>query len=194
MLFKTSDLKDKKEVVYDAWTMEREYKYKVQFNREAAALEKEIKDLSPGQALLWTSNGAWSTYSMLYHLLVLAGASKVVIASWAFSEDALRTLVNLKEKGLLKELHILTDERIRNTAPKLISRLEGVADSFKMGTNHSKVMAILGENKSFLSLGSANMSKNRRLEAGTLINDKKAALQYYNYFLNEIKRGTNQEH
>jgi hypothetical protein len=76
-----------------------------------------IDQLKPNHSLHYCTEGRWSSHELLARLLHLAGPSEVCITSWALTEDPIRMLVNMIEDGLITDVHLVTDVRIKVNSP-----------------------------------------------------------------------------
>lgn len=170
------------------YTLRKRAKLKLQNEREIADLEKVCGDLEVGETMPWSTFGKWSAHNLLRYMCEVNGPSKVTISSWTFSDDAVRTINELRDAGLITELHILSDYRLKSTKASVLSPLEAVADQFLMGKNHSKSTAVINENTGFLYVGSANMTKNPRLEMGILSRDYEWTEHIYELIRGELDR------
>lgn len=170
------------------YILQKQAKLKLQNEREIADLEKVCGDLGLGETMLWNTFGKWSAHNLLRYMCQVNGPSKVTISSWTFSDDAVRTLNDLRDAGLITELHILSDYRLKSTKASVLSPLETVADQFLMGKNHSKSTAVINDDTGFFYIGSANMTKNPRLEMGILSRNYGGAKHTYELIRDELNR------
>jgi len=155
-------------------------KTKIARGKSLEVLRQGIASLEEEEQLVIRSRGAFSAYHILEAMCELAGASKVMLTSWAFSKNACEALRKLKADGLITELHILSDHRLRSTHPEEMNMLSDIADTLVLGMNHSKNISVISDNTGFTSLGSGNQTNNPRLESYTIYRHKKLAEDCFN--------------
>lgn len=128
------------------------------------------------QTIKYFTDGAWSMHQLLQYLLEQVGPAVVHLSTWTLTEGPARILLNLKDAGLITELHCLFDYRIEGRTPKTFHLVRSIADSIKLTKCHAKVATMVNDRKGVSIVGSANFSKNNRLEAGTVFTSRESAL------------------
>jgi hypothetical protein len=144
----------------------------------------------PNKTFKFFSDGAWSMHHLVQYFLEQTGPADLTICTWTLTEEPARILLNLKELGLIKSLTCLFDYRIQDRSPKSFQLIEGLADSIKLTKAHAKVAAIINDDFGVSIVGSANFSRNRRIEAGTIFTSREAALfdhKWINHYVNDTK-------
>lgn len=136
------------------------------------ALDAVIGKLTPNCHLHFMSKGEWSMHELLSYLLQQTGPARVYITTWTITEDPVAKLFLMKEQGLIQELHCILDYRIKDRKPKPFQFLEQTADRILLTKCHAKVTVIENETWQVAIIGSANYSKNPRIEAGIICTDK----------------------
>lgn len=132
------------------------------------------------------SDGAWSMHHLVQYFLECIGPSEVVISTWTLTENPARILLNLKEAGLITSLHALFDYRIQDRSPKSYQLIESLADGILLTKCHAKVATLVNDQYGVSIVGSANFSKNKRLEAGTVFTNRADSLFDRNWIYNKI--------
>lgn len=150
-------------------------------------LEGRVGELSEGRLIEFHTDGAWSLHQLLGYCLAQCGVSKVYACTWGLSEDPARAIVEMKNSGLISELHFLFDHRIRNMNPAPIQMLTGVCDTFGFVKTHAKIISILGEKLSLAIITSSNFTKNPRFEAGFVHVSRESAEFHKKGLLDRIK-------
>lgn len=138
-------------------------------------LEGRIGKLSEGRLIEFHTDGAWSLHHLLQHCILQCVISKVYACTWGLSEDPARAIVEMKNSGLISELHFLFDHRIRNMNPAPLQMLTQACDTFGFVKSHAKIISIFGEKLSLAILTSSNFTKNPRFEAGFVHVSKESA-------------------
>ena len=145
-----------------------------------------IGEIKQGGSSHYASLGDWSTHDLLFYLLNITGAANVYFSTWAISEFAIRQLFNLIESGLILELKGIFDYRngIHKTAE--LEFLRNITTEIKAAKCHAKVCVIENDTWGIAIVGSANMTRNPRIEAGVICADKKIAAFHKGWILNEL--------
>ncbi len=133
----------------------------------------------------WT-DGKWSYHQLIKQLIEQVGKSNVLISTWAITEEPLRVLFRLKELGLIGSLKGLFDYRLGERSPKGYAFAQSFFDDIILIENHSKVTVIQNKTIPITVIGSANWTKNKRLEAGTILTDQTTCEQFYTLFERKI--------
>lgn len=141
------------------------------------ALDKleSIGELEENKIIKYKSSGSWSTHELLAYLIAKTGPADVYISTWTMGEDPARSIFQLKEKGLIKQLHCLFDYRIDTRAGEAFQFMKSIATTVRLDKCHAKVFVLKNERWGVTVVGSSNFSKNRRIEAGTIFINQEAA-------------------
>lgn len=135
------------------------------------------------------SKGAWNNHDFLYYWLKRLGPAKVYLTTWAISEIAMRNLVQFMNDGLIIELHALFDYRNTSRKPAELSFIENNATRIKLAKCHAKMLVIYSSIPVTLT-GSANMTRNPRLENISVYFGEPAANFHRDIIIKEINDDT----
>ncbi len=139
-----------------------------------------------GQSVHYASLGDWSTHDLLFFLLEQTGPARVYFTTWAISEYAIRQLYQFIEHGLILELKGIFDYRNGIRKPAELQFLKKITTDIKAAKCHAKVTVIENDNWGISVVGSANYTRNPRIEAGVLCCDKAVAVFHRDWILNEL--------
>jgi hypothetical protein len=139
-----------------------------------------------GQSIHYVSLGDWSTHDLLFFLLAQTGPAKVYFTTWAISEYAIRQLYQFIEHGLILELKGIFDYRNGIRKPAELQFLQKITTDIKAAKCHAKVTVIENDHWGISVVGSANYTRNPRIEAGVLCCDKTVAAFHRDWILNEL--------
>ena len=139
-----------------------------------------------GQSVHYASLGDWSTHDLLFFLLEQTGPAKVYFTTWAISEYAIRQLYQFIEHGLILELKGIFDYRNGIRKPAELQFLQKITTDIKAAKCHAKVTVIENDQWGISVVGSANYTRNPRIEAGVLCCDKKVAVFHRDWILKEL--------
>jgi hypothetical protein len=138
----------------------------------------EIK-LKPNSIFPFFSDGSWSLYQLLSHVLIFTGKANVKISSFSISENAVRSFINDKEKGLIHDMVLLFDISIPKRKFDLMLFAHNAFLVVRLAPNHSKVIVISGDLHNAVIISSQNLTPNPRLEAGCIFTCNEH-FEYYN--------------
>jgi hypothetical protein len=173
-LFGINDLQKKKEV-HGAESIVIRAAEKFAIGKVGMKLEKAIGIVPPGESLHYASMGDWSAHDLLFYILIQTGPADVFFTTWAISEFAIRQLYALVNAGMITRLSGIFDYRNGIHKPSELQFLKQITTDIKAAKCHAKVTVILNEHHSYSVVGSANYTRNPRIEAGVISNSKKAA-------------------
>jgi hypothetical protein len=139
-----------------------------------------------GQSVHYASLGDWSTHDLLFFLLEQTGPARVYFTTWAISEYAIRQLYGFIEHGLILELKGIFDYRNGIRKPAELQFLQKITTDIKAAKCHAKVTVIENEHWGISVVGSANYTRNPRIEAGVLCCDKTVAAFHRDWILKEL--------
>jgi hypothetical protein len=139
-----------------------------------------------GQSIHYASLGEWSTHDLLFFLLEQTGPARVYFTTWAISEYAIRQLYQFIEQGLILELKGIFDYRNGIRKPAELQFLQKITTDIKAAKCHAKVTVVENDLWGISVVGSANYTRNPRIEAGVLCCDKTVAAFHRDWILNEL--------
>jgi hypothetical protein len=151
---------------------------------------KVISAMRPGAMIECCSAGKFSLHELVADILSKVGASKVYLTSWTFKEAPARLFLQLKEKGLITELHAVFDYRCRTMDAKIYPFMETVFDSITLTKMHAKCCVIVNDVMSVAIISTANFANNNRCElvlVNTTINSVKFNLEWIQKIINGSK-------
>lgn len=157
--------------------------------REAAELISTFQHLQPEQNYHYTTAGAWSLHDMIALASEKIGPAKLYLSTWTITEEPMRVLFGLIQKGLIQELNCLFDYRIEKRKAEAFQFAQVNASKIKLVKIHAKVAVLINEEWAITILGSANLTKNPRIEAGVFSSSLEVAEFHRNWITNEIEHG-----
>ena len=182
-LFSTQDIScptlPKSEVSFDTQSYQPT---KVSFGNDDN-LSEVISKLIDGEFVQFWTKGRWSMHQLIKHVCELVGECDVTLCTWAITEEPLRVIHNLKTTGKIKTLRGLFEHKVKSRG-SAYAFAEQFFDEIFLSKCHAKVTVIEGNELSVTIMCSANLTKNRRIEAGTMYVNKEAAIQNRKYILN----------
>jgi hypothetical protein len=143
-----------------------------------------------GHSVHYASLGDWSTHDLLFFLLKQTGPARVYFTTWAISEYAIRQLYQFIEQGLILELKGIFDYRNGIRKPAELQFLQKITTDIKAAKCHAKVTVIENDHWGISVVGSANYTRNPRIEAGVLCCDKTVAAFHRDWILKELSNSS----
>jgi hypothetical protein len=130
----------------------------------------------------WT-DGHFSLYQLIATVLSVIGPSHLHFATWSITEEPIRAIWQMKENGLIKSIFGVVDHRIKVNSPKGFQFATSFFDELILAKSHAKITVLTAETQSVAIIGSANWTKNPRLEAGIIIKSDEISEFYKNMLL-----------
>lgn len=130
-----------------------------------------IGEIKPGDCISFWSNGDWSLWELIAHLLKQTGhGTEIYLATWSISELSARKLCQWMDEGLVSKLVGVIDFRSKNRHPAAYHLSKNVFSEIRVAFCHAKVTVLKGNGHCITINGSANWTENPRLESGVIIN------------------------
>ena len=132
------------------------------------------------------TDGAWSNIDIVEALLSITGAADVSFCTWSISIDAIRKFTEWQASGVIKSLHVIMDQGIRNRKPEIHQQATVAFKNLRLIKCHAKVAIVSNALYSFVVVGSANFTNNPRKEAGMIINSNEILNQNLKWMRKEF--------
>jgi hypothetical protein len=151
-----------------------------------AKLQDVFGVIDQNQVIPYVSLGDWSTHDLLFFLLEQTGPARVWFTTWAISEYAIRQLYQFVEHGMILQLKGIFDYRNGVRKPAELQFLQQITTEIKPAKCHAKVTVIENDNWGISIVGSANFTRNPRIEAGVLFTCRNVAEFEKNWIEREL--------
>lgn len=139
-------------------------------------LEEVMNLTDSNRCVLWLTDGDWSMHDMLAAILERTGPADVFLSSYAFSEYPARLIADMKNRGVIRELHCLIDKRLDVRSASALNIIRNIATRLQLVNTHAKVTVVENGEHMIAVVGSANYTSNKRYESGVIFTDRDAAL------------------
>lgn len=133
--------------------------------------------------------GRWSQYELLNYVLSHTGPADVYLTTWKINDLVAGNLFKSIQSGKITQLYTILEKRIPVTAPDAKDLVVTNSAKHKITDNHSKVIVVMNEQWGVVINGSANMTINPRIEAGTVCTKRTVAEFTRDWIINEIENG-----
>lgn len=158
---------------------------------------KPLDDL-PFQAYI---SDAIQVPDLLEWILDQTGPAEVVQTSFSISEEYLRRLTGIRQRGLVDRLDLVLDFKATNKTVNLWYFISNVADHAFLAQNHSKILLVKGRSgKKVVVVTSQNLTRGNRNESAfvaasdeiyfSLKSQVDSIINSEAIFLNDILSGT----
>lgn len=151
-------------------------------------LAEAIGNIEKNKVIPFATGGKWSMHQLMEYLLIQTGPCKLWFTTWTISEESMRAMVDMIQKGLITELNAVLDYRIERRKPEAFQLAANIITNIRLTKCHAKVLVITNGEWSISVMGSANFSKNPRLEAGVIFTDQQTAQFNIDWISREINR------
>lgn len=145
-----------------------------------------VELLMQGDTVHFVTHGRWSAHELLAEVLRRTGPARVALTSWALTEDPVRQLVEMLHSGAITELSLLVDERIEVHSPEAYQLARANIRNIKLTHIHAKVVVIINDAWAVTILSSANITRNKRIEAGAIFENREVADWHYKWITDTI--------
>jgi hypothetical protein len=146
-----------------------------------ATLSRALGDIE--SSLHVASCGAFSMHQLAFYVLKVVGPARLYATTWAINEDVASMLLRAQQEGLLRSVTFLFDWRVRKYKPKAYA-LAAKNFTTHVTSLHAKVCVLEGEQRSVCVVGSANWTRNSKMEAFYVCVDEQVS-NFWRDFINE---------
>jgi hypothetical protein len=189
-LFSLNDISKKSRIKTESGSVSVSGSTFCRIGKANAKLQEVFGAFGQNQILPFVSLGDWSTHDLLFFLLEQTGPARVYFTTWAISEYAIRQLYNLIEQGMILELKGIFDYRNGIRKPAELQFLENISTEIKPAKCHAKVTVLENDYWGISIIGSANYTRNPRIEAGVLFTLKEVAAFERNWIERELSNNS----
>lgn len=137
-------------------------------------------ELKENQTTQYVTFGQWSFHQIIEVLAIKYASKDLVFSTYSISEEPVRALFKLKEKGHLNSIRALVDRRVRETKAAAFHFLGGMGENVFLQNPqnaiecHAKVAVLSGGQIPIVIVTSQNLTKNRRVESDVILTYKEA--------------------
>lgn len=130
-----------------------------------------IKRLSetPLQAYL---DNRFQLFDIIRNVLLEIGSAQIYISTFSTSEEFLRHIFRLRQRGLVTRSVLLADLKASRKTVNLYSFITNVFDDVYLAENHSKVILLANEKWHVSICTSQNQTRGNRTESGIITTDR----------------------
>lgn len=140
-----------------------------------------IKPLSGAPLQAYLDNRI-QLFDIIEKILSETGPAEIYISTFSTSEEFLRRIYKLRQKGLITKATMLTDLKASRKTINLYTFISNVFDDVFLAENHSKVILIRNSKWMVSICTSQNQTRGNRIESGMITTDPRIFLDLQNRF------------
>lgn len=110
-------------------------------------------------------------YNVIEGVLEQTGPAKLTITTFSTSEEFLRRIYKMRQRGLIRHARLITDFKAAQKTAILYQFMAQVFDDVFLAPNHSKVVLVDAVTARVAIVTSQNQTRGNRTEAGVILND-----------------------
>lgn len=114
---------------------------------------------------------------ILEEILHYTGPAVLQVTTFSTGEEFLRRLLRIRQTGMIRAAHLMTDFRGAEKTARLMPMLANAFDSVKLCRIHAKLMIVEGEQCSCVVLTSQNQTRGNRVESYVISSDGRHLLE-----------------
>jgi len=173
-----------------AKVLKKELKTRFVLGNALAEMERQLGEYDDGHCIQFATSGNWSMHELIVYYAQLLGQCDLYFSTWTISEAPARVLFNLHTQGLLRHIHSLFDYRVNERKAEGYHLIAKASTTTALSKCHAKVTVLqaVDNSKAVSIVSSQNMSKNPRIEAGTIIHSVECAAMHIDWVTTEIQR------
>ena len=158
------------------------------FGGSLRELRQTVAEIAPDRLVHFVTAGKWSSHQLLSYLIAQTGAVHLRMCTWSMTEDPCRALLQLRNRGLLLSAECVLSERISERTPTVYQLARNVFDKIKLAKLHAKGMVLYNDTWTVTIVGSANLTRNPKMEAGGIDTSAKTAEFHLKWLQDELDK------
>jgi hypothetical protein len=120
-----------------------------------------------GEDKHYWSYGNFNMMRLIFWILEQTGPAEILLSTYSISPKTLQGVINRREKGLIKDIRFIVDNRVRSLSPKPFD-LPVASFDYRCTSIHAKVACIWNGDWTLSVVSSQNATDNPKLERGTI--------------------------
>lgn len=110
------------------------------------------------------TGGQWSIHELMTYLLSVIGPADIWKSTWAISEDVVQSIMYLQEKKVIRSMRCIFDYKVVEQKSKAFHLAKSNFTQVTLAHCHAKVMVLKNDKWTISVFGSANDTRNPRIE------------------------------
>ena len=120
----------------------------------------------PGTIEPFMNRGEWAIHDVLPIIFNQTGTFDVKLATFNISEDSLRPMFFMAERGEINLIQMLLDMNVKRHKLDILLFAAHISPHIRLDNNHAKIFLIKSKTQAFGIVGSQNLNQPKRNEAG----------------------------
>ena len=137
------------------------------FSAETSLMTKHLGTIVPGQDKHFYSFGNFNMMRLIFWVLDQIGPADIIMSTYSISPKTITGVLNRREKGTIRNIRFLVDNRVRSLSPKPFDMLVANFD-YRCISIHAKVACVWNDNWNITIVSSQNATNNPKMERGTI--------------------------
>jgi len=137
------------------------------FSAETSLITKHLGAIIPGQDKHFYSFGNFNMMKLIFWVLEQTGPADIIMSTYSISPKTITGVLNRREKGTIRNIRFLVDNRVRSLSPKPFDMLVANFD-YRCISIHAKVACVWNDNWNITIVSSQNATDNPKMERGTI--------------------------
>lgn len=158
---------------------------RVFFSDDFKKVIEALPVLEPEKIYHLSNDGVWSMHQLVFHIVSLIGKADMYATSWSISEDVIKSIFEGYKSGLLTSVNFLFDYRVKKYRPKAYFFAKSNFNT-RVLSCHAKVTVLMNDKYAVWIVGSANYTRNNRIEVCVLGSDRNTAEFHKNWILHKM--------
>lgn len=137
------------------------------FSSDTGLLTKHLGAIVPGQDKHFWSFSNFNMMRLIFWVLDQTGPAEILISTYSISPKTIQGVINRREKGLIRNIRFIVDNRVRSLSPKPFDLLVANFD-YRCISIHAKVACIWNDKWNITIVSSQNCTDNPKMERGVI--------------------------
>lgn len=150
------------------------------------SLDFTIGNIQPNENIHFATAAEWNMADLLLYLLEQTGPAEVMLSTFEMSEQPARIISQLIDMKMITKFVCIIDYRSKERKPGVFQLMNNIASKIKQAPCHAKVTLISNKDWQVCVVGSANYTRNIRIEAGIISTDPKVSALHHRWMMNVL--------
>ncbi len=137
------------------------------FSDETGLITKHLAKIVPGTDIHFWSFGNFNMMRLVFWIVEQTGPADVIMSTYSISPKTIQGVLNRRERGQIRNIRFIVDNRVRSLSPKPFDMLVKNFD-YRCISIHAKVACISNDNWNVTIVSSQNATDNPKMERGTI--------------------------
>lgn len=137
------------------------------FSHETGLITKHLTKIVPGTDIHFWSFGNFNMMRLVFWIVEQTGPADVIMSTYSISPKTIQGVLNRRERGQIRNIRFIVDNRVRSLSPKPFDMLVKNFD-YRCISIHAKVACISNDKWNITIVSSQNATDNPKMERGTI--------------------------